>query len=137
MEPNGSRVIAHIQPSPVYPFAVFKIRYLQNGEEIYENKLPCAISLADLKIQLGEPALPETILSAEDLLLDNLNLQGFAFASIKKRDAFADQQAKNVIVLLVVEIGPLTYFGPLSIKGLERVKENFFYKKLRWCEGDG
>src|SRR5208337_1177694 len=69
-------------------------------------------------------------------VLDKLNLEGFAFASIKKRDVFADQKEKNVIVCLVVETGPLTYFGPLTISGLDRVKENFFYKKLRWQEGD-
>lgn len=136
IDPNRSRVIVMIQPGPFYPLSAFNIRYLQNGEEISENSLPCSISLKDLKVKLGEPALPETILTAEDILLDKLNLQGFAFASIKKRDAFADQQAKNVIVWLVVDTGPLTYFGPLKITGLERVKESFFYKKLRWCQGN-
>ncbi len=135
-DPTRSRVIVHIQPGPVYPFAAFNIRYLQNGEEISEDKLPYPIPLEDLKVTLGAPALPETILTAEDLLLDKLNLAGFAFASIKKRDAFADQQAKNVIIWIVVETGPLSYFGPLKITGLERVKEGFFYKKLRWREGN-
>jgi translocation and assembly module TamA len=136
IDSNHSRVIINIQPGCVYPFAAFNIRYLQNGEEISEEKLPCPISLEDLKVTLGAPALPETVLTAEDLLLDKLNLEGFAFASIKKRDAFADQQAKNVVVWLVVETGPLSYFGPLKITGLERVKEKFFYKKLRWCQGN-
>jgi translocation and assembly module TamA len=132
---NRSRIIIKIETGPIYPFAAFNIRYLQNKEEISENALSRPISLEDLKIEIGAPALPETILNAEDILLDKLNLQGYAFASIKKRDVFADQQAKNVIVWLVVETGPLTYFGPISIKGLERVNEKFFYKKLRWCEG--
>lgn len=136
VDPNRAQVIVSIKPGPVYPFAAFNIRYLQNGEEVTDSVLPSPISLEDLKVQLGAPALPETILTAEDILLDKLNLQGFAFASIKKRDAFADQQAKNVIVWLVVDTGPLTYFGPLKVCGLERVKENFFYKKLRWRQGD-
>jgi len=135
INPDRSKIIVTIQPGDVYPFAIFNIRYLQNDEEISEDILPSPISLKTLKVTLGHPALPETILSAEDTLLDELNLQGFAFASIKKRDVFADQQAKNVIVWLVVETGPLTYFGKLKIDGLERVKEEFFYKKLRWHQG--
>lgn len=136
IENNRSLVLVKIQPGPIYPFGAFHIRYLQNEEEISENALQCPISLESLKVEIGAPALPETILSAEDTLLDQLNLQGYAFASIKKREVFADQKAKNVVVELVVETGPLTYFGPISIKGLERVNEKFFYKKLRWCQGD-
>lgn len=135
-DPHRSLVIVHIQPGPIYPFAAFNIHYLQNGEEISENKLPCRISLEELTVRLGAAALPETVLTAEDTLLDKLNLAGFAFASIKQREAFADQQAKNVLVRITVETGPLSYFGPLKITGLERVKENFFYKKLRWCQGN-
>ena len=69
-------------------------------------------------------------------MLDCLNVQGYAFASIKKRDVFADKKARNVIVCIVVDIGPLTYFGPTQIKGLERVHGNFFFKKLRWQAGE-
>lgn len=136
VDPNRSSVIVNIESGPVYPFAAFNIRYLQNGEEIADDSLPSPLCLKELKVKLGDAALPETILSAEDTLLDLLNLQGFAFASIKQRDVFADQQAKNVIVWIAVETGPLTYFGKLKISGLERVKENFFYKKLRWTQGN-
>lgn len=39
-------------------------------------------------------------------------------------------------MILEVNVGPLTYFGPLKVSGLERVKKSFFSKKLKWCEGD-
>ncbi|WP_068466352.1 autotransporter assembly complex protein TamA [Candidatus Protochlamydia phocaeensis] len=133
--PDGTLVIVKIEPGPVYPLAAFNIRYFQNGEEI-EHFSACSLTLEDLKVKLGEPALPDTILAAEDNLLDKLNLHGYAFASIKKRDVFADQQANTVIVWIEVETGPLTYFGPVKINGLERVHEGFFFKKLRWHEGD-
>lgn len=136
IEADCSRVVVSIQPGPIYPLAGFHVRYLQNDEEISNDSLACPITLDTLKIQVGLPALPETILAAEDALLDNLNLQGYAFASIKKRDVFADQQAKNIIVWIAVETGPLTYFGPTRLIGLERVRDIFFYKKLRWQEGD-
>lgn len=133
---DASLATIQIQPGPVYPLALFRIRYLQNGEEISEDALACNIPLAKLKIEIGAPALPETIIAAEDALLDKLNLEGYAFASIQKRDVFADQKAKNVIVWLIVEVGPLSYFGPVNVNGLERVNKRFISKKLRWKEGE-
>jgi translocation and assembly module TamA len=135
IEENGNLVLVKVNPGPVYPLAIFRICYRQNGEE-NENLPHCPISLQDLSIQIGEPATPERILDAEDLLLDHLNLQGYAFAKILKRDVFADQENQNVIVLVDVETGPLTYFGRIKITGLERVHENFIFKKLKWDEGD-
>lgn len=133
---DRSHVNVALHLGPVYPLAAFNIRYLHNGEEIEACKLPFLVTLKNLNVKIGEPALPETILSAEDALLELFNKQGFAFASIKKRDAFADQLAQNVIVWVVIEIGPLTHFGPLEIKGAERLKHMFFYRKLHWCEGN-
>lgn len=133
---SPDRIIVSIDPGPTYPFKVFKVRYFQYGEEVSDEFLSCPIDLADLGIEIGSPALPETILSAEDSILEHLKKQGYAFSSIKKRDVFADQEAKEVIVWLGVETGPLTFFGPLTLKGRDRVNENYFYKKLKWMEGD-
>lgn len=134
IDPNKN-VVVNIDPGPIYPLASFDIHFLQNGEEIAPDSLPSPICLSTLKIEIGKPALPEVILTGEDTLLDKLNLQGFAFASIKKREVFADQKTLTVLVSILAETGPLTYFGDLKINGLERVKENYFYKKLRWSQG--
>ncbi|CUI16504.1 hypothetical protein PNK_0879 [Candidatus Protochlamydia naegleriophila] len=130
---HGSSVVIQIETGPIYPLSDFTIRYFQNGEE---TTPACPPSLEDLKVVLGQPAIPETILTAEDILLDKLNLQGYAFASIRKRDVFADQQQNVVIVSIEVDTGPLTYFGPIDIKGLDRLQKSLFYKKLRWHEGE-
>lgn len=132
---QGELVVVKINQGPVYPLTVFRINYLQNGTK-KENVPHCPITLQDLNIQIGKPATPESILDAEDLLLDHLNLQGYKFAKILKRDVFADQENRNVIVLVDVDTGPLTYFGKIRINGLERVKESLILKKLKWQEGD-
>lgn len=135
IENKGDLIIVNVDPGPIYPLAVFSISYVLNGEE--QDNLPrCPISLDDLQITIGDPATPESILNAEDTLIDQLNLQGYAFAKVIKKDAFADQQANNVIVLIEVDTGPLTFFGPIRINGLERVNECFIRKKIRWQEGD-
>ena len=133
LKENGKRVVISIKPGPVYPLAQYQIHYLQNGKRAEPRQ---AISLKDLKLQYGKPATPELILNAEDLLLDQLNLQGYAFAKILERKVFADLKSQEVKVKIEVDIGPLTYFGQLSIKGLQRVQESFIYKKIAWQEGD-
>lgn len=133
---DRSQVIVHLDPGSLYRFSEFTIRYLQNGDETSENILNCHVTLEDLKVQIGEIAIPETILSAEDLLLDKLNINGYAFASIKNREVLANQKENAVLVRLVVDTGPLTYFDSITITGLDRVEENFIYKKLRWREGE-
>ena len=41
-----------------------------------------------------------------------------------------------MIVSIVVDTGPPTYFGDVKITGLERVKESFLLKKLNWSKGE-
>jgi len=131
---EGAAVLVKIVPGPQYPLAEFTIRYFHGDAEIMPEG--GAISLKDLKVIIGDPALPETIITAEDIILDQLNLRGYAYPTIRKREAVADQSKNVILVYVEVETGPLTYFGPLKISGLSRVKEGFIYKKLRWQEGD-
>lgn len=133
---NSSNVLIHIDTGAIFPFAGFEIRYFQDGSECEEGSWSHLVSMDDMGVKIGAPALPESIISAEDTLLDCLNLKGFAFAKIERRDVFADRKNKNVIVLIVVELGPLTYMGTTKIFGLDRVKPKFVEKKLRWKTGD-
>ncbi|MBA2367583.1 MAG: BamA/TamA family outer membrane protein [Candidatus Protochlamydia sp.] len=132
---NGTVVLLKINTGPAYPLKSFSVRYFQEGNETLEEPTSPP-SLKCLNVELGALALPETIISAEDTLLDKLHLEGYAFASIIKKDVFADKQEKVVIVMIEVELGPQAFFGPVKIKGLERVRKSYFYKKFRWEEGD-
>lgn len=131
-----SSVSISIDPGPQFPLSSFEILYFEDAQELCQTDLNDSISLEKLKVQLGNPALPDTILSAEDTLLDELNLMGYAFATVLKRSVIADEKEKQVHVTISVETGPLAVFGELKITGLERVKECFIKKKLRWREGD-
>lgn len=128
------KVIVHL--GPIYPFGAFNIRYLQYGTEISSCDLPFQISLKDLGVEIGAPALPEAILLAEDKLQGQLNERGYAFAKVERLDVFADQKEMKAIVWLAMDIGTPAAFGPLKIVGLERVRECFIKKKVQWQQGD-
>lgn len=132
VDEDGKGVLVKVVPGPLFPFASFELLFFQNGmrTEAFADKM----CLEKLGIRIGDPALPELILDAEDTILDLLNLEGYAFASIRKRDVFADQKKKNVNVVIEIETGPLSYFGNLTVLGLDRVKEEYITNKLHWSE---
>ncbi len=130
---NGQIVQVNFTPGPVYHFSKSTIHYFQDGQEIEKHDFP---SPQCLHLKEGDVALPETIVDAEDMLLDKLNLKGYAFATVKKRDVVAEPNTHKVSVEFEVETGPKTYFGALNIKGLERVSDCYLMKKLKWKEGD-
>lgn len=135
LDASNNTVTVNIDEGPIYSFSDYHIRFLQEGKDVDSATLGISIDLKDVSVVLGEPALPEVILNAEEALLKKLNQSGFAFASIKSREVFADHDTHHVIVWLIVETGPVSYFGPLTIVGTERLKDPFFYRKLRWQQG--
>lgn len=135
IEKGGELVIITIDSGPLYPLAGFKVIYLQNDKPFSSPDF-CPPTLEAIGIELGKSALPETILNGEDALLDKLNLQGYPFATIKKRDVAVDQKEKKVFVTIEAELKNLAYFGPITLKGLERTCKSFFCKKIKWHEGE-
>lgn len=124
---NLSEVIFHIDPGFLYHFSEGRIQ--TDAED-------CDIDLKTLRISVGSVALPSAILDAEDTLLDQMNLKGYAFAQIEKRNVLVDQDKKLVTVTFQVNKGPLSHFGSVSISGLERVRKSFLDKKLQWKTGE-
>lgn len=131
---DGDVVELHINPGPTYPFANYDIHFTQDNQPT--NPFPEPVCLKELGIIIGASALPETIVNAEEHLLDLLNFKGYAFAEVTNREVLVDQQKETVSIILSIETGPLAYFGSLSISGLDRVDKSFIYKKLQWNEGD-
>lgn len=115
-------VIINIDLGPVYPIAAF---YVEGVD----------MKLKTLDIKIGEPALPEKILHAEECLLFHLAKKGYPYAKIIRRDALADQQTKTVSVTLHVDPGQPMCFGQTAITGNCSVKKAFFKKKIAWCTG--
>jgi len=134
LEHSPVLVTVTIDSGPVYPLAHFQVIPLpdcqHNPPFPYET-----ISFQDLGISLGEPALPKKILGAEDALLQRMNEEGYPLAAIKQRDVTADQHSKSISVILHVDSGPQTTFGPTTITGCQTVDQTFINKKIAWQEG--
>ncbi len=134
LEHRPALVIFNIETGPIYPLASFDIvpaNPLNPSGFLYDK-----IDLKDLGINLGRPALPQNILDAEDLLISKMKKQGYPLAKIENREVIADQAKHTIHVTLYIDPGLLCYFGKITFKGHERIKPQFFEKKIAWSLGD-
>ncbi len=122
------------EAGPLYPLSSFEIVPADPDAPqtfSYED-----INLQDLGITLGQPALPQNILNAEELLILNMEKKGYPLAKVENREVLANQANHSIHVILHVNSGPLCYFGEITFKGHKRVSPNFFGKKIAWAVGD-
>jgi len=110
---------------------------LFNFTEVVIVGLPDCISIcpSELGLTIGTPAFPKTILIGENRVLEILSAKGYPLAKIVDREVLVDVEKISLKVIYHVEPGSLALFGPVTIEGNKRVCEEFFYKKLAWCEG--
>lgn len=124
-EKDPPEVVVNIDPGPIYTLNEFTI-------------LPdtLCVSLEDLGVQLGQPALPADIIQAEENLIEFLAFKGYPLSIIKDRQVEADKECAKINVIIEVETGPLSHFGETTIFGNCSVQDKFFRKKIVWNEGD-
>lgn len=126
-------VLVMINPGPRYRLEEFNIHlYCQSPDTKNEC---CHVSLDDVGVHLGKPALTKGILEAELKVLQRLSECGYPLAKIDSRDVIVDGETKSVRVSLNVKTGQKTEFGPTIITGSTRVKPRFIQQKLEWKEG--
>ena len=124
----------NIEPGLQYPLKEFKIISSQGEEGACLFHFD-EIQLKDLGIVINAPALPKTIIDAEEALLELLEKESFPLARITQRQVLADVQARSVSVILSVDTGPFCYFDETFVKGQCSVKDVLFQKKISWREG--
>lgn len=122
-----------IDTGPIYPFASLKIIPSVESENC---QFPYyAIDTQDLGICIGAPAYPKIIIEAEDIILKQLEINGYPLAKLINREVIADESSKSISVVFYIESGPLVTFGNTEIIGNDLVRCPFFYKKIFWKEG--
>jgi translocation and assembly module TamA len=121
-----------INLGPVYPIERFTILAAEGTNE----PIPYyAIPLNELDIILGQPALPDKIVCAEEALLDYMMHKGYPLAKIITRDTVADQKKKTIAITLHLDSGPSALFGETVITGNKSVNPQFVENKIAWIKG--
>ncbi|MFN2426641.1 MAG: hypothetical protein ABR587_09380, partial [Candidatus Binatia bacterium] len=101
----------HVTRGPRYMLTRFDVEELPPEAATFATEE----GLASLGIVLGEPALAETILAAENRLLIQLTGRGYAYARLEPREARIDRVAHTIAVTVRVDAGPEVAFGDVTV----------------------
>lgn len=126
------KAIVTVYPGPLYPLTRFAILPAEGDPGCYEYE---RIDLKQLGIALDRPALAEPILCAQELLIRQMECQGYPLAKITSSEFLVDATEHTLEVLLFVDSGPCCTFGETCIQGLCKVNQRAVRKTLAWREG--
>lgn len=89
---------------------------------------------ANLPLKTGQPLDRALFQATRESALDELRDHGYPYASVKMSEA-AGSSARERVVSLVAEPGPLSKFGPIEIIGNTSVSENVIRRQLTYRPG--
>ena len=112
---DPAKVTVTAEPGPLYHVGSIKVLGT-DGEPLSipqdEKKLP---------LKPGDPARTAPVVAAETALLAALGNSGHPFAKVENRRVEIDKGTQTMEVTYTLDPGPLLRFGPVAIKGLERL----------------
>lgn len=129
-----ARVLVYISTGPLYRIETFVLDL--SSPEVLAEKLCRKLDIIQLGISIGMPAKSKSIVDATQKLFTILSENGYPLAVLSNREIVVDGKTHQVNVRLKVQTGPLCFFGPLEIAGVEEVEQKWILRKLTWDEGD-
>ena len=95
---------------------------------------PRARAVFDLRA--GDPARAEPVLAAGAAVLNALLEDGFALAKVPPPDALVDHDTRTMDVVYLADPGPWLTIGPVTVIGLERLRESYVLRRLGLKPGE-
>lgn len=92
--------------------------------------------LKDIRLQVGQRALAEPIILAEQYIVDILRDDGYPLVKATKRTVMADTGQKTLSVTYVFDTGKQASFGAVRVKGADEVDPDFIAKYRSWGPGE-
>jgi translocation and assembly module TamA len=89
-----------------------------------------------LRLQTGAPAVASEVLAGGDRLQTALGDQGYAFAKVDPPVAYEDPDNRVLDIMFRVETGPKVQIGPIRIRGLQHMKEEYVRRRLLVHSGE-
>ncbi|GEO81647.1 autotransporter assembly complex protein TamA [Pararhodospirillum oryzae] len=130
-EARPARVVISAEPGTLYTLASVVFDYRGTDERA---DLPQDPGTAGLEV--GAPARAQAVLDGEHTLTLALQRAARPLARVTDRLVVVDHARHVMEVTYTVEPGPKAAFGPLVVRGLEKVDETFVQAMVPWREGD-
>jgi translocation and assembly module TamA len=94
-----------------------------------DGDLPDAVR-STLGLATGQPAVAATVLAGRSRMLNALQEQGYAFATVDPPEAYEAEEAPVLDLRFHVVMGPKASIGAIRIEGLRRVHESLLRGRL-------
>ncbi len=125
-------ILLEVEPGPLYRLAAVDIVY--EGESV-----PPAESRPgpeELGLEIGMAARAPSILAAERNLLTLWGQRGHPLAAVRERKTFVQHEDSTMTLRIALDAGPEVRFGPLAVRGLETVDEDYLRLLIDWQRGE-
>ncbi len=99
------------------------------GEVRLDGEIP-AKARAAFTLEPGQPALAATVLAAGQAVLAALREEGYALAAIPAPEVLVLHATRTMNVTYTASPGPRLAIGTVTIRGLDRLKEDYVQRRL-------
>ncbi|WP_258036057.1 autotransporter assembly complex protein TamA [Parasaccharibacter apium] len=90
---------------------------------------------SSLGLKEGAPAVAEDVLAIQGRLLTYLQEEGYGLSDVQAPQAILHPERKQIDVQIRMKRGPKLVIGPMTLKGLERVKPDYVRRRMLLREG--
>jgi len=123
-------VTIEVQPGARYKLTDLTIVYQGPAPEVKAQPAP-----ADIGVKPGMPARAPDMRAAEMAAVNWLRQRGYPFAKSAGLKATVRHDTDAMSARLALDAGPRATLGPLTVSGLETVKEDYVRRIADWTEG--
>ncbi|MGC2855428.1 autotransporter assembly complex protein TamA [Novispirillum sp. DQ9] len=131
-ETQPVRVTLTVEPGPVYVLTEFTVEYV---DPVPRDGAPVPRTMADLDIDMGDPAVAADVLAAVNRVTELLRQRGYPFGTALGQKARVDHEARSMQVTVQADSGPAAQFGGTAFSGMDSVEAGYLRDQIPWKEG--
>ena len=131
--PDGTQVRIEVEPGP--PFVFGRADILNQAPPPTERRDEVE-DPRDIGFETGQPALASVVRRSRALSVDAWREQGHPKARISEREVVADHPSNTLDAILTVDPGPRAVYGPVSVRGTERMIPSFVARQTGLTPGE-
>ena len=121
------RVYLRIEQGERYRFRKVEILFPGSTDE----------QLAKIKpaLRTRKKVVAADVFEEQQRIIEQMNRKGYPFAVLTRRTVEVDRENKQVDLTLEFDAGPLSFFGPVQVEGLDALPSKYIHRQVPWRQG--
>ncbi len=127
LEESPVRVYIRLDQGEQYRFRTVDIQFVDNDDERLNKIKPT--------IRRKNKVVATDVFNEQQRIIEQLARRGYPFGVLTRRDVEIDRENQVVDLMLEFDPGPLAFFGPAKVNGLEKIPDKYIHRQIPWNEG--